>query len=522
MTYRVYIKKDYKPEVKWVEQHNNRTRLISFGVLSLVAILSSVYYIGMTQEGEAELAHAGPAFTPVIRQKASMMPAVITEPAQVEAKTFDTVATALPVAYYSPTLPETVNDAAEAALLEIPEDITGNDIEMATTTPEQGPDPDWQTVTVKSGDSMALIFSRLGLSPSELYRVMSLGKDVKRLKNIKPGQLIHFHIEDNKLSGLEYELNLTKTLSISLAEDKFQAEVVEHELDSMVKNASAVINDSLFMAGKRAGMTDNLIMQMVAIYGWDIDFVLDIRKGDSFTLIYEEKYKDGKKVADGPILAAEFNNRGHAIRAIRYAHQDGSIDYYDADGDAMRKAFLRTPVNFTRISSRFNLKRKHPILNKIRAHKGVDYAAPTGTPIKATGDGVVLHAGRKGGYGKTVILRHGGNYSTVYAHLHKYAKGVRNGKRVKQGQVIGYVGKSGLATGPHLHYEFRINGVHRNPLTVDLPHAESIDKKELADFKNSITPMLAELDRITGKTILAAQPPLLSDSGVSPVNEEGG
>ena len=188
----------------------------------------------------------------------------------------------------------------------------------------------------------------------------------------------------------------------------------------------------------------------------------------------------------------------------------------------MRKAFLRTPVNFTRISSRFDLSRKHPILNKIRAHKGVDYAAPTGTPIKATGDGVVMHAGRKGGYGKTIVLRHGGNYSTVYAHLHKYANGVRNGRRVKQGQVIGYVGSSGLATGPHLHYEFRINGVHRNPLTVELPHVESIAKQELPVFRQAITPMLAQLDRLTGKTVLASQPSFLSDNTLSPVMKEGG
>ncbi|MCG8377963.1 MAG: peptidoglycan DD-metalloendopeptidase family protein, partial [Proteobacteria bacterium] len=341
----------------------------------------------------------------------------------------------------------------------------------------------WQTITVKSGDSLALIFSRLGLTPGELYNVMSLGKEVNQLKNLLPGQRIKFHIDGDDLAGLEYEIDLTQTLKISKQENNFISELVHEELDTIVKDASAVIKDSLFLSGKRVGLSDNLIMQLVSIYGWDIDFALDIREGDSFTVIYQEQYKNGKKVAEGPIVAAEFINRETPLRAIRYTHPDGRTDYYADNGDAMRKAFLRTPVNFTRISSRFNLKRKHPILNKIRAHKGVDYAAPTGTPIKATGDGTVILAGRKGGYGRTVILKHGGKYSTVYAHLHRYAKGVRKGKRVKQGQIIGYVGKSGLATGPHLHYEFRVHGVHRNPLTVKLPKVESIHQDALVKFK---------------------------------------
>ncbi len=363
----------------------------------------------------------------------------------------------------------------------------------------------WQSVTVKSGDSLALIFSRLGLSPRSLYNLMSLGKEVSNLKKIQPGQILNFQIADNELLGLEYEMSLTNTLKISKEENKFISEIKQIELEKVVKNTSAIINDSLFLSGKRAGLTDNLIMQLVDIYAWDIDFALNIREGDSFTVIYEEQYKDGIKVSDGPIIAAEFVNRNKPLRSVRYTHEDGRIDYYADNGDAMRKAFLRTPVEFARISSRFNLNRKHPILNKIRAHRGVDYAASTGTPIKATGDGTVAFSGTKGGYGRTVILKHGGKYSTVYAHLHKYAKGVRSGSKVKQGQIIGYVGKSGLATGPHLHYEFRINGVHRNPLTVALPKVESISKDALSEFKIKINPMIVELDRLTGKSALAVQ-----------------
>jgi murein DD-endopeptidase MepM/ murein hydrolase activator NlpD len=390
---------------------------------------------------------------------------------------------------------------------------------------EQQADASWKNVTVKSGDSLALIFSRLGLSPGALYNIMSLGKEVARLKKLQPGQTLNFRIEENELTGLKYEIDLTRTLKITKQDNKFLSELMHEELESVVKDASAIIKDSLFLSGKKAGLSDNLIMQLVSIYGWDIDFALDIREGDSFSVIYEEQFKDGVKVADGPIIAAEFVNRNTPLRAVRYTHDDGRIDYYAENGDAMRKAFLRTPVNFTRISSRFNLKRKHPILNRIRAHKGVDYAASTGTPIKATGDGTVAYAGKKGGYGRTIILKHGGKYSTVYAHLHRYARGVRTGKRVKQGQIIGYVGKSGLATGPHLHYEFRLNGVHRNPLTIKLPKVESINKKALPEFRKKITPMIAELDRLTGtgNSVLAAQQSNISSnqSQSKPMMEDG-
>jgi murein DD-endopeptidase MepM/ murein hydrolase activator NlpD len=350
---------------------------------------------------------------------------------------------------------------------------------------------------------------------------MSLGKEVSNLKKLQPGQQLNFHIENNALLGLKYEMSLTRTLQVSKDENQFKVEQIQIELDKTVKNTNAIINDSLFLSAKRAGLSDNLIMQLVAIYGWDIDFALDIREGDSFTVIYEEQYKGGIKVRDGPIIAAEFVNRNRPLRAVRYTHEDGRIDYYADNGDAMRKAFLRTPVEFARISSRFNLRRKHPILNKIRAHRGVDYAASTGTPIKATGDGTVVHAGRKGGYGRTVILKHGGKYSTVYAHLHRYAKGVRTGSRVKQGQIIGYVGKSGLATGPHLHYEFRVNGVHRNPLTVKLPKVESISKKALSEFKIKTNPMIVELDRLTGKSALAVQQPNIDTSQAGVMMEDG-
>jgi murein DD-endopeptidase MepM/ murein hydrolase activator NlpD len=247
-------------------------------------------------------------------------------------------------------------------------------------------------------------------------------------------------------------------------------------------------------------------MELANIFGWDIDFALDLRKNDQFSILYEKQFVDGEEIAAGNILAAEFSNRGKTFRAVRFVDPKGHANYFTPDGNSMRKTFLRTPVDFARISSRFNLKRKHPVLNQIRAHKGVDYAASTGTPIKATGDGKIIFRGWKGGYGRVVIVQHGQRYTTLYAHLSKFNHKRKKGGYVKQGQIIAYVGKSGLATGPHLHYEFRVNGVHRNPLTVPLPHAKPITKQYLAEFSKQTQPLISQLDQI--KTVRLAQAPV--------------
>ena len=353
----------------------------------------------------------------------------------------------------------------------------------------------WQSITVKPGESLALIFSRLGLSSNSLYKIMSLGKETSILKTLIPGDKLKFHIEDNQLIALQYEMELTKILKVSKKDNKFITEKINIKLDSITKNANGIINDSLFLSGQKAGLSANLIMQLVAIFGWDIDFVLDIRKGDSFTILYEEQYKNGTKVAEGPIIAAEFINQGKAIRAIRYSENNERSNYYAVNGDAMRKAFLRTPVDFfSRISSRFSLGRKHPVLNKIRAHKGVDYAAPMGTPVKATGDGVVAFAGKDGGFGRKIKLKHGGAYSTVYAHLQRIGKNIRRGKEVKQGQIIGYVGSTGLSTGPHLHYEVIVNGKKINSQKLNLPSGKILKGEDRKKF---------EIERIKTDVLLA-------------------
>jgi len=362
-----------------------------------------------------------------------------------------------------------------------------------------------ETITIKKGDTLSGLFSKRKLN-AELHKIMQLGDKVKELKSVYPGQKLHFHLSDENLVGIELETNVNRRLKVVKTNSDYLVDEVVRDFEVRTQVASSTIDNSLFLAGQRAGLSAAVIMELANIFGWDIDFALDIRTGDQFSVVYEEKYLDGEKIKDGAIIAAEFVNAGESYRAVRYTDSKGDTDYYSQNGRSMRKPFLRTPVDFARISSRFNLKRKHPILNKIRAHKGVDYAASTGTPIKSSGDGKVVHRGNKGGYGRTIIVKHGSRYSTLYAHMHKYARNTQVGKRVKQGQIIGYVGKSGLATGPHLHYEFRVNGVHRNPLTVKLPDASPLPKSEMQRFKTATAEQFARLD-LYSSTILAQNQP---------------
>ena len=358
-------------------------------------------------------------------------------------------------------------------------------------------------VTVNSGDSLYLIFKRLGLPQRDLALMTGSKPLKKKLARIAPGQEIEFYVDtQSRLTRLVHQLDRLRSLHVSRDGDAFTFEEVVEPPEVAVAAAAGVIDSSLFVAGQRAGLSDNVIMQMAEIFGWDVDFALDIRPGDRFVLIYEKQFKDGEEIGEGPIIAAEFTNRGRRIRAVRYVDPTGHAGYFSEDGRSMRKAFLRTPVDFTRISSRFSSSRRHPVLHKVRAHRGVDYAAPRGTIVKASGDGKVVFAGRKGGYGRTVILRHGSTYTTLYAHLSRFPKGIRPGKRVEQGQTIGYVGSTGLSTGPHLHYEFRVRGTHRDPLKVELPQAEPLAQEYMADFREKAKPLLARLD-LVGRTSVA-------------------
>ncbi|MCW8828525.1 MAG: peptidoglycan DD-metalloendopeptidase family protein [Gammaproteobacteria bacterium] len=360
--------------------------------------------------------------------------------------------------------------------------------------PRQPQDLPWKSVTVRSGDSLSLIFSRLELSPQQLHAVVEADEGGKLLTALRPGQKLHFQIEENTLQAIKYIISPERSLYVTRKGESFNSNVIEHPVEIRLTHASGGIDSSLYQSGSEAGLSDNIIMELANIFGWDVDFALDIRKGDQFALLFEEHYLDGDKLRDGKILAAEFTNRGNTYRAVLFTNAEGQSQYYSPEGKSMRKAFLRSPVDFHRISSKFTRERYHPVLGKKRPHRGVDYAAATGTPIKAAGDGKVIFRGVKGGYGRTVVLQHGGSITTLYAHLSNFRRGVGNGSRVKQGQVIGYVGQSGLATGPHLHYEFRINGAHRNPLTVKLPDAEPLPAKYREEFAQQSGQLLAQLD----------------------------
>lgn len=367
--------------------------------------------------------------------------------------------------------------------------------EQLAQAPTPEPDPLTKTVVVANGDTLSTVFSRVGLSPSVMHAVLSSSKDAKQLSRLRIGQSLEFQLtEQGELASLRSKLNSLETLALEKTSDgyTFKKEQIKPEVASVY--ARGEIDSSLFLAAKRAGLSHNLTMDLANVFGYDIDFALDIRKGDSFEVIYEEKTVEGRRIGTGNILAARFTNRGKTYSAVRYTNKDGATSYYNADGTSMRKAFIRTPVDFARISSRFSNGRKHPILNKIRAHKGVDYAAPHGTPIKSAGDGKVLLAGRKGGYGNTVIIQHGQRYRTLYAHMQGFAKGVRNGSSVKQGQIIGYIGTTGLSTGPHLHYEFQVDGVHVDPLGLKLPMADPIAQNEKSRFMQLSQPLMARMD----------------------------
>jgi murein DD-endopeptidase MepM/ murein hydrolase activator NlpD len=360
--------------------------------------------------------------------------------------------------------------------------------------PQLEPDPTaaMLDLRVARGDTLEILFRRNGLSLTDLAAMVDLPEASTALKLLKPGDRLEIAHRDTEVLSLRREIDDIKVLSISRGDSGFEATTVERQVDIRTAAAHGVIESSLFEAGTAAGMSDKLTMDMAGIFEWDIDFIQEVRVGDAFTVIYEELWRDGVKVRNGAIVAAEFVNQGKAYRAARYGDATGHTDYFTPDGLSVRKALIRAPLN-TRISSNFNPKRRHPVLNTIRAHRGVDYAAPTGTPIRAAGDGKVTVRGVQGGYGNVIVLQHGGNITTLYGHLSRFAN-PRVGSRVKQGDIIGYVGKSGLATGPHLHYEVRVNGVHRNPRTVSLPPANPVPAQYQDDFRAATATLWRQLD----------------------------
>lgn len=356
---------------------------------------------------------------------------------------------------------------------------------------------------VRAGDTLLAIFNRLGINKELYQRFILLDKKSKRrLARLRPGQMLHFQFsKENELVEITHNINSMHSTSYLISDDDIQ--INKHQKDVLVKieTAHGTIESSLFNDGIRAGMTEKLIIKMAKLFSWDIDFARELKRGDYFGVIFEARYVDGQRIGTGNILAAEFINGKKEYRVIRYTDSRDNVDYLDPQGRSRRQQFIRTPLSFTRISSKFTGKRWHPVLRRWRSHKGVDYAAPKGTPVWATADGTINIIGRQRGYGKVIYLKHG-KYTTVYGHLSAFKRGMKKGRRVRQNEVIGYVGSTGLATGPHLHYEFRINGKHVNPLSQRLPIADASRKND-KKFRSFADPLLKTLDRLKDETLKA-------------------
>ncbi|MDX1375305.1 MAG: M23 family metallopeptidase [Burkholderiales bacterium] len=353
------------------------------------------------------------------------------------------------------------------------------------------------------GDSLReLLEKRLGIDAVDAKRLTTF----YAMHRLRLGTMVRAEVEaGGRFRRLSFPVGDDKAVTFVHVGEDISVSVDEARYEIVPVARAGIIRSSLFGAADDAEMPDSVAIQLADIFGGDIDFHRDLRKGDHFSVVFEMLYRDGLPVRTGRVLAAEFVNKGKALRAIYFATADsGAGGYYAPDGSNMRKAFLRSPLEFSRVSSGFG-NRRHPIFNSWRAHTGVDYAAPTGTRVRATGDGVVEFAGRKGGYGNAVILRHGGQKSTLYAHLNHFARGIRRGVRVAQGESIGAVGQTGWATGPHVHYEFRIAGVARNPLTIALPAAHPVPAAKMAAFRSHAAEFVAQLDLLASTNLALLQ-----------------
>ncbi len=378
------------------------------------------------------------------------------------------------------------------------EDIIQNAVTDALAVPEPAA---WTRVIVARGKTLSNIFEDAGLPPQDCLLMTRLGGDSSSLKKLRAGDALNLRIVSGRLEELTYAIDETRTLSVRRRGVGYESTTLTAALQRRPAESVGEIRNSLFADGRKAGLSDRMILEFADIFGYDIDFAQDLQEGDRFAVVYENILKDGKRLREGDILAAEFSNQGKTYRAVRYVDPEGRAGYYTPDGQSLRKAFIRTPVDFVRISSGFNLKRLHPVLNIIRAHKGVDYAAATGTPVHTTGDGKIEFMGKKQGYGNVIVVRHSGQNETLYAHLSRFKPGMKVGAKVRQGQVIGFVGQSGLATAPHLHYEFLVNGIHQNPVTVSLPRAVPLNPSVLAKFRETTSPLVAKIDELSNRSV---------------------
>lgn len=391
------------------------------------------------------------------------------------------------------SLPETYTDSSQSGFV--------NELDQVLL---DAPNLDKTTITVKAGDNLSKIFARAGLSDKHMMELVNGNKHAKKLAQLYPGHKLEFSTTtDNQLYSLNYVQDKLNSFHFKRIDSGFEYKETLRKPDVKRALRSAEIDSSLFAAGKESNINDKLLMELAGIFGWDIDFALDIRKGDQFKILYEEEFIDGEKIGNGHILAAEFINQEKSYQAVRYVNAQGDANYYTPEGNSMRKAFLMAPLDFRRISSNFNPKRMHPISKKVRPHRGTDYAAATGTPVWSSGDGRVIQSSYTKANGNYIVIQHGNNVQTKYLHLHK--RYVKRGQKIRQGQRIGSVGSTGYSTAPHLHYEFLIDGVHRNPRTIvkKLPKAKSVNESELALFRAQTQPLLAELAPQQSETKLA-------------------
>jgi len=385
-----------------------------------------------------------------------------------------------------PPISETLSREAESSVPNL-----ASDLYVAGVNDDQ-----WQVETVRLNESVGEMFGRLNLGQGDVHRIVNFSAQTQELARVFPGEQIAFRMESGKLTGLQFDGDEAHRVLLTVDGNQISQRLIERQIERRVSYASASIKHSLFGSAMNAEMSDALIVRLAGIFNYDIDFAQDLQPGDSFALVYEQIYRDGEKLRDGDIIAATFINRGKRFEVYRFVDDAGRPDYLSADGRSRKKAFIRTPVEFTRITSKFSPNRLHPIMGRMMRHMGVDYAAPTGTPIMATGNAVVEFIGVQNGYGNVIYLKHPGGIETVYGHQSRFAKGLRRSDRVSQNQIIGYVGMTGLATGPHLHYEFRIGGAHKDPLSVDLPVADPLSGREMARFKASTAPLLAQLSHL--------------------------
>jgi len=364
----------------------------------------------------------------------------------------------------------------------------------------------WREERIQRGDTLGSVLARLSIDDVAAQNFLRTDARARPLYQLKPGKAVRVQADDDgRLMMLSYLAQGGELLTVKRVEDGFSAQSAPPGSTVRLELRAGEIRSSLFAASDAVGLPDAVTMQLAEIFSGDIDFHHDLRRGDWFTVVYEMREIDGQSAGAGRIVAAEFVNKGNVYRAFSWPGPDGSEAYYTEDGKTLRKAFMRSPLSFTRITSGFSLARFHPFLQTWRAHKGVDFAAPTGTPVHAAGDGKVASAVRQNGYGNAVVLQHGATYSTVYAHLSRFATGIKPGARVAQGDVIGYVGQTGWATGPHLHYEFRVNNEQRNPMTIALPTAQPLPAAALGDFRERVSVLSAQLVLGHGVTLAGAE-----------------